>query len=110
MGPLAFNFLIGGGWPPSPAYLEEAERICRGLGLGPLLERMPASMNQMVGEIGWQLSHGEKSRVYIARALLQQAELSILDESFGALVPQNLELTLKCVLDETNILVVIAHP
>ena len=24
-----------------------------------------------VGETGWQLSHGEQSRLYIARALLQ---------------------------------------
>ena len=27
---------------------------------------------QMVGETGWQLSNGEKSRVYLARALLQR--------------------------------------
>ncbi len=110
MGPLLFNLLMGRRWPPLPSDVEEAERICRGLGLGPLLERMPAGMNQMVGETGWQLSHGEKSRVYIARALLQQAELTILDESFGALDPQNLELTLKYVLDETDTLLVIAHP
>ena len=42
--------------------------------------------------------------------LLQQADLTILDESFGALDPQNLELTLKYVLDETSTLLVIAHP
>jgi len=29
---------------------------------------MPAGLQQMVGETGWQLSHGEKSRLYIARA------------------------------------------
>jgi ATP-binding cassette subfamily B protein len=110
MGPLMFNLLMGRRWPPAPADLEEAERICRGLGLGPLLDRMPGGMNQMVGETGWQLSHGEKSRVYIARALLQGADLTILDESFGALDPQNLQLTLKFVLDETSTLLVIAHP
>jgi ABC-type ATPase involved in cell division len=51
---------------------------------------MPAGLLQMVGETGWQLSHGERSRLYIARALLQRAELIILDESFAALDPENL--------------------
>ena len=64
-------------------------RTCRALGLGPLLDRMPGGIYQMVGETGWQLSHGEKSRLYIARALLQSADLTILDESFAALDPEN---------------------
>ena len=32
---------------------------------------MPAGLWQIVGETGWQLSHGERSRLYIARALLE---------------------------------------
>jgi ATP-binding cassette subfamily B protein len=44
--------------------------ICHALGLGPLLEGMPAGLQQMVGETGWQLSHGERGRLYVARALL----------------------------------------
>jgi ABC-type cobalamin/Fe3+-siderophores transport system ATPase subunit len=41
---------------------------------------MPAGLLQMVGETGWQLSHGERSRLYIARTLLQRASMIILDE------------------------------
>ena len=67
------------------------EAICAELGLGDLLDRMPAGLLQMVGETGWQLSHGERSRLYIARALLQDAELVVLDESFAALDPENLQ-------------------
>jgi ATP-binding cassette subfamily B protein len=44
--------------------------IRHALGLGPLLEGMPAGLQQMVGETGWQLSHGERGRLYVARALL----------------------------------------
>jgi ATP-binding cassette subfamily B protein len=71
---------------------------------------MPAGLQQMVGESGWQLSHGERSRLYIARALLQQADLLILDESFGALDPGNLQRALRCVLQRAPTLLVIAHP
>jgi ABC-type transport system involved in cytochrome bd biosynthesis fused ATPase/permease subunit len=64
----------------------------------------------MVGETGWRLSHGEQSRLYIARALLQGADLVILDESFAALDLETLRQALCCVLDRTSTLLVIAHP
>jgi len=110
IGTFAFNALMGRGWPPRPADLEEAERVCRALDLGPLLDRMPAGLQQMVGETGWQLSHGEKSRLYLARALLQRADLLILDESFAALDPATLRLALRCALERATTLLVIAHP
>lgn len=110
MRSFAFNALMGRGWPPRPADLEEAETICRGLGLGPLIERMPGGLQQVVGETGWQLSHGECSRLHIARALLQGAEVIILDESFAALDPQTLAETLGFVLARAPTLMVIAHP
>jgi ATP-binding cassette subfamily B protein len=64
----------------------------------------------MIGESGWQLSHGERSRLFIARVLLQNAELVVLDESFAALDPENLHLALTCVLKRASTLIVIAHP
>jgi ATP-binding cassette subfamily B protein len=106
----AFNLLMGRRWPPTQADFEEAEEICHELGLGPLLERMPAGLLQMVGETGWQLSHGEKSRLYIARALLQNSDLLILDESFAALDPENLHRCVRSVLNRAPTLLVIAHP
>jgi ATP-binding cassette subfamily B protein len=89
--------------------LEEAGLLCHELGLGELLARMPAGMMQMVGETGWQLSHGERSRLYIARALLQDAEIVVLDESFAALDPENLQRAMACVLKRAKSLLVIAH-
>jgi len=107
---LLFNLLMGREWPPGPADAAEAEEVCRELGLGDLLDRMPAGVLQMVGDTGWQLSHGEKSRLYIARALLQDAELVVLDESFAALDPESLRQALACVLRRARTLLVIAHP
>lgn len=110
MGTFAFNALLGRGWPPTEADLREAAQVVEELGLGPLLARMPGGLAQVVGESGWQLSHGEKSRLYLARALLQDADLVVLDETFGALDPENLERALRCALARAKTLVVIAHP
>ena len=106
----AFNLLMGRRWPPRVEDFAEAEAVCRELGLGELLARMPGGFEQMVGESGWQLSHGERSRLFIARALLQRADLLVLDESFAALDPENLRLALACVLKRAPALLVIAHP
>lgn len=109
-GTFAFNLLMGkDGWITEKDH-EDAEAICRELGLGPLLEKMPAGMLQMVGESGWQLSHGERSRLYIARALLQGSDVLIFDESFAALDPENLRLALDCVVKRASTVMVIAHP
>jgi ATP-binding cassette subfamily B protein len=105
----AFNLFMGRRGALGTADLEEAEVICQELGLGEVLARMPAGMLQMVGETGWQLSHGERSRLYIARALLQDAEVVLLDESFAALDPENLQLAVECVLKRASSLLVIAH-
>jgi ABC-type multidrug transport system fused ATPase/permease subunit len=110
VGPLAFNLLLGRQWPPTRQDLNEAETICRELGLGNLLSRLPAGLMQMVGETGWQLSHGERSRVFIARSLLQNASLVILDESFGALDPETLRQAMTCVLTRAKSVIVMAHP
>jgi ATP-binding cassette subfamily B protein len=106
----AFNLLMGRGWPASDSDLVEAEAVCRELGLGELISRMPLGLNQVVGEEGWRLSHGERSRLYIARALLQDANLIILDESFGSLDPESMQVALRCVLRRAPTLLVIAHP
>jgi ATP-binding cassette subfamily B protein len=107
---LGFNLLMGRQWPPTPEDLSEAETVCKELGLGELLEKMPSGFQQMLGESGWQLSHGEKSRLFIARTLLQNADVLIMDESFGALDPDNLRKSLETVDRRAPSLLVIAHP
>jgi ATP-binding cassette subfamily B protein len=109
-GTFAFNLLMGRRWPPLPQDGQEAIALCEELGLGDLLKRMPGGLEQMVGETGWQLSHGERSRLFLARALLQDADLIVLDESFAALDPENLDRAIRCVLARPRAILVIAHP
>jgi ATP-binding cassette subfamily B protein len=108
---LLFNLLLGRGYPPSDADIADALRVCEQLGLGPLLDKMPQGPSQPIGDGGWVLSHGERSRVFLARALLQErVELMILDESFAALDPETLLLAGRGLLNSAPTLLVIAHP
>ena len=109
-GTLAFNLLMGRQWPASETDIEEAKELCEELELGDLLRRMLGGIHQRVGETGWQLSHGERSRIFLARALLQQADVTILDESFASLDPATMDQCLKTALGKAETLVVIAHP
>ena len=108
-GTFAFNVLMGRGWPPGPGDLERAEEICRDLGLGPLIDRMPGGMGQVLGEIGWRLSHGERSRLYVARALAQEPDVLLLDESFGALDAATLRTCVDAVVRRCPTVVLVAH-
>ena len=49
-------------------------------------------------------------RLFVPRALLQRAELVILDESFAALDPESLRIALRCALRHSKALIVVAHP
>ena len=106
---LAFNLLLGRRWPPTPEDLRDAEVMCRKLHLGELIDRMPAGLQQVVGENGWQLSHGERSRVFMARALLQRADLVVLDESFAELDPDSLRSCLPAAAAAAKTFLVVAH-
>jgi ATP-binding cassette, subfamily B, bacterial len=66
-------------------------------------------LQQLVGETGWQISQGERSRVFLARALLQKAEFVILDESLGSLDPGLLPEVAACIRKRASTLMVIAH-
>jgi ATP-binding cassette subfamily B protein len=105
-----FNLLMGRAWPPSWDDHREAMAVCRALGLDRVLEEMPAGLNQTVGDSGWNLSHGERSRLYLARALLQDPDVLVLDESLASLDPELLDQVGRAVLERARTLVLIAHP
>ncbi len=53
------------------------------------IERLPQGYDTMVGEGGCTLSGGEKQRISIARAILKDAPVILLDEATASLDPEN---------------------
>ncbi|MFC1967961.1 ABC transporter ATP-binding protein [Chloroflexota bacterium] len=81
---------------------EEIERACRDSQFYNTIMAMPAGFDTIVGERGHRLSMGERQRLAIARVILKNPRLIILDEATSSLdsiserlIQQALELLLK---------------
>ena len=82
-GSLADNLRIG----KPDATEEELLKALHDSGLDELVESLPEGLNTKVGERGSLLSGGQKQRLSLARAILKDAPILILDEASSALDP-----------------------
>lgn len=63
---------------------------------------LPDGYNTVIGEGGATLSGGEKQRISIARAILKDAPIIILDEATSSVDPENENLLMGAVAELTK--------
>lgn len=89
----------------------EVEEAARAAGAYEFIERLPQGFDTPAGEAGARLSGGERQRITIARAMLKDADVVILDEATAYADPENEALVERAIseLVAGKTLVTIAH-
>jgi ATP-binding cassette, subfamily C, bacterial CydD len=108
-GTLAVN--VGLGRPA--AGRDELDAVAAAVGLDAVLARLPAGWDTAVGERGLRLSSGQRQRVALARLLLRDAPLLLLDEPTAHLDADSAAAVRAAVLDRAagrTVLVVTHDP
>ncbi|MFZ0888636.1 MAG: ABC transporter ATP-binding protein [Candidatus Binataceae bacterium] len=90
---------------------KQIERAAEMARLSPVLAKLPAGLDEMVGPGGHSLSEGEAQRVTVARALLKDAPILIMDEPTSALDVETESMVLAAVREAMRgrTTLVIAH-
>lgn len=90
---------------------EEIENAARLANCYDFIMQMPDGFDTMIGEGGSTLSGGEKQRISIARAILKNAPVVLLDEATSSLDPENEAQIQQAIsrLVQGRTVVVIAH-
>ena len=90
---------------------EEVREAARKARCHAFISQLPDGYKTMVGEGGASLSGGEKQRISIARALLKDAPLVILDEATASVDPENERELQRAIAELTRdkTIIMIAH-
>ncbi len=64
---------------------QELEDALEASGLNDFIRNLPEGLNSMIYDSGKNISGGERSRIVIARALLNKASILLMDEAFASL-------------------------
>lgn len=90
---------------------EEIEEACKKACCHNFIMELPDGYNTIIGEGGASISGGEKQRISIARAIIKDSPIIILDEATANVDPEN-EYQLQLAIDEltrSKTVIMIAH-
>lgn len=111
--PFLFNETVRANllWAQSEATEQDLRAALRASAAEEFVDRLPSGLDTLVGDRGVRLSGGERQRLTMARALLAQPSILILDEATSSLDTENERLiqeAIHCLHGELTV-VVIAH-
>lgn len=91
--------------------LEKVKEAARKACCDDFIEALPDGYDTVIGEGGASLSGGEKQRISIARAMLKDAPIVILDEATANVDPENEDRLQKAIeaLTQDKTIIMIAH-
>jgi ATP-binding cassette subfamily B protein len=90
---------------------QEIEEACRAANIHDFISELPDGYDTVVGERGYRLSGGEKQRIALARVILKNPRILVLDEATSSLDSQSealIQEALKRVMKQRTS-IVIAH-
>lgn len=90
---------------------EEVSRVAKIARCDEFIDRMPEGLDTVIGENGERLSGGERQRISIARAILKDVPIILLDEATASLDVENESLIQEALseLIKNKTVIVIAH-
>ena len=90
---------------------EEIEKACDFAAASDFIKKLPNSYNTIIGENGVRLSGGQKQRISIARAILKDSPIILLDEATSSLDADSEEKVQNAItnLTKNKTTLVIAH-
>ena len=90
---------------------EEIKKACDFAAAAEFIEKLPQSYETLIGENGVRLSGGQKQRISIARAILKNAPIILLDEATSSLDADSEEKVQNAIINLTKnrTTLVIAH-
>ena len=90
---------------------EEVKAAARAVQCEEFISKLPQGYDTPAGEAGKRLSGGEKQRISIARAILKNAPIIILDEATASIAPENEHLIQQAIsaLTRGKTIITIAH-